>query len=66
VALPPTILTLGDSRIHICSSNGNNVVAYIEAPVDEHFGIVATLYILYINPDDCYVRFQEDFDNSKL
>ena len=57
MVLPLTILTLGDSRIHVCFSNDNDVVAYVEAPVNEHFGIVATLYILYINPDDCYVRF---------
>ena len=52
VALPLTILVLEDSWIHVCSSNSSNVVAYVEVPVDEHFGIATTLYILYMNPDE--------------
>jgi len=66
VAPPPTILALGDFWVHVCSSNGNDVVVYVEAPVDKHFGIATTLYILYINLDDCYIRFCGDFDNSRL
>ena len=66
VTPPPTILTLEDFWVYVCSSNGNDVVAYVEVPVDKHFGIVTTLYILYINPDDCYIRFWGDFDNSRL
>jgi len=66
VVSPPTILALGDSRIHVCSSNGSDVVTYVEAPVDEHFGIAATLYISYINLDDYHVGFWGDFDDSRL
>lgn len=66
VVPPLTILTLGDSRIHVCSSNGSNVVTYIEASVNEYFGIVATVYILYINPNDYYIRFQKDFDAKMM
>ena len=63
---PLTILALENVWVHVCSSNGSNVVAYVEASVDEHFDITATLYIPYINPNDCHVRFQRDFDNSRL
>ena len=66
VALPPTILALRDFRVHVCSSNSSDVVTYVEASNDEHFGIAITLYILYINLDNCHVGFWGDFDNSKL
>jgi len=66
VVPPSTILALGDFWVHICSSNSSNVVAYVEVPVDEHFGITATLYILYINPDDCYIGFWGKFDDLRL
>ena len=66
VALSLTILALGDSSVYVCSSNSSDVVAYVKASVNEHFGIVATLYIPYINPDDCYVGFRGDFDDLRL
>jgi len=31
----PAILALGDSGIHICSSNHSNVIAHVETPVDK-------------------------------
>ena len=66
VAPPPTILVLGDSWVHVCSSNGSDVVAYIEVSVDKHFSIADTLYIPYINPDDCHIGFWKDFDDLRL
>jgi len=66
VAPFPTILTLENSRVHVYSSNDSNIVAYVETPVVEYFDIAATLYISYINLNDCYVGFWRDFDDSKL
>jgi len=66
VAPFPTILTLENSRVHVYSSNDSNIVAYVETPVVEYFDIAATLYIPYINLNDCYVEFWRDFDDSKL
>ena len=31
----PAIFALGNSRIHICSSNYSDVIAHIETPVDK-------------------------------
>jgi len=35
VAPFPAILALGNTGIHICSSNCSNVIAHVETPVDE-------------------------------
>jgi len=48
----PAILALRDTWIHIGSLNGCNISADIEAPVDKHFGLTATLDIPYVYPDD--------------
>ena len=66
VALSLKILALGDTWIYIGSLNGGNVIACIEIPVDNHFSITTTLYILYINPNDSYVGFWRNLDNSRF
>ena len=60
----PAVLALGNSRIHACASNCRNVIPYVKAPINEHFGIFTTLYIPNVDPDDGHVRFGRDFDNS--
>jgi len=62
----PAIFALGDSRIHICSSNCSDIVAYIKAPVDEKFSVLATLNIPYIDPNNGHVRFWQNLDNSRF
>ena len=62
----PAIFALGDSRIHICSSNHYDIIAHIEAPVDKKFSILTTLYVSNIYLDDSYIRFWWDLDNSWL
>jgi len=64
VAPFPAIFALGNSGIHICSSNRSNVVIHIEAPIDKQFSIMTTLYIPYIYPDDGHVGLWRDFDYS--
>ena len=62
----PAILALGDSRIHICTSNYGDVIAHIEAPVNEKFSVFSTLNIPDVNPNDGHIRFRRDFNNSRF
>ena len=48
----PAILVLRNAWIHVGSLNGHDIPADIEAPVDKHFGLTATLDIPYVYPDD--------------
>jgi len=59
----PAIFALGDSRIHVRSSNHSDMVAHIEAPVNEKFGVLPTLHIPNIYPNDGHIRFWRDFDD---
>ena len=63
VTLLPAIFTLGDSRIHVRSSDCSNVVAHVEAPINKKFSVLPTLHIPNIYPNDGHVRFWWDFDN---
>ena len=50
MAPSPTVLALGDFRIHIGFSNSSNIIANIKVLVNKHFNIASALYILYIDP----------------
>jgi len=63
---PPAVFALGDARVHVCSPDSGNVIADIEAPVNEHFSILTALNVPYINPDDRHVGLRRDFDYSWL
>ena len=62
----PAILALGNSRIHIRTSNSGNVIAHIEAPVNEKFSIFSTLNIPDVDPNNGHVRLRRDFNNSRF
>jgi len=64
VAPFPAILALENSRIHVGASHHGDVVPYIKASVDKKLGIMATLYVPNVNPNDGHVRLWGDFDNS--
>ena len=64
VAPFPAILALGNSGIHVGASHCGNVVPHIEAPVDKKLGVMATLYVPNVNPNDGHVGLWGDFDNS--
>jgi len=59
----PAIFTLRDSRIHVCSSNRCDMVAHIEAPVNEKFSVLPALHIPDVNPNDGHIGFWRDFDD---
>ena len=62
----PAILALENSRIHICILDSYNIAPNVERPVDKIFSIKHTLSILYINPDDSYIRFRQSFDDLQF
>jgi len=60
----PAIFALGNSGIHVCSSDGSDIVADIEASVYKHFSIMSALNVPYVYPDNCHVRLWRNFDYS--
>ena len=56
MALLPTILALWHFRIHVCFLNCSDETSNIKSSVDEAFGLKPTLRVLYINPNNEYVR----------
>ena len=60
------ICVLEYTRVHICSSDCSDVVAYIEASVDEKFCVLTALHILNIDLDYGYIWLGRDFDDSWL
>jgi len=58
----PAVLALWDTWVHVCAMNGCDILSSIEASIDEHFGIAATLSIPYIYPDNSHVRFRRYLD----
>ena len=60
----PAILALGNSRIHVRTSNCGDVIAHIEAPVNEKFSIFSTLNIPDVEPNNGHIRLRRDFNNS--
>ena len=62
----PAILALRDSWVHIHTPNCGNIVAYIEAPVNEEFRIFTALYIPDVNPNDGHIGLGRYFDNSRF
>ena len=60
----PTVLTLQDTWVHIGTIYCNNETSNIKLSVDNSFGLETILSVPYINPDDSYIQFQRDFDDS--
>jgi len=58
----PAVLALQDVWVHVCAVNGCDVLPNTKVPIDEHFGIAATLSVLYIYPDDSHVKFRGYLD----
>ena len=62
----PAILALGNSRIHVRTSNCGDVIAHIEAPVNEKFCVFSTLNIPDVEPNDGHIRLRRNFNNSQF
>ena len=57
--MPPfsVVLALGNSQIHVGSTDCNNIATNVEASVYQSFGFCTTLGVPDVNPDDHHVRF---------
>jgi len=62
----PAVVILGNTCIHISSSNNSNIVAEVEEMIDKKFGFKAILRIPYINLYDKYILFGKGFNNPQL
>ena len=62
----PAIFALGDTWVHVCSSDCSDVVTYVEASVDEKFCVLTALHIPNVDPDYGHIRLGRDFDDSRL
>jgi len=60
------IFALWDSRIHIYSSNGCNVVFNVKTSVNKFFGFSSILGVPSIHSYNYYVQFWESFDNLRI
>jgi len=59
----PAVFTLGDSRIHVRSSDYSDIVAHVEASVNEELSILPALHVPNVNPNYGHIGFWRDFDN---
>ena len=60
----PTVFTLRYIQIHVSTLNSSNVLANIEALVNESFSFATALNIPNIYPDNGYVQLRQDLDDS--
>ena len=60
----PAVFTLRYTQIHISTLNSYNILANIEASVNESFSFATTLNIPNIYSDNGHVQFRRDLDNS--
>jgi len=56
----PTIFVLWYTRVHVGPPNGCNITSDVETSVNEHLGIIATLDIPNIYPNNQHVRFRRN------
>ena len=57
---------MGDSRIHIGSSNSSDLIANIKVLVNKYYSIASTLYILYIDLDNHHIRFWRNLNDTRF
>ena len=60
----PAILAERDSRVHVRTSYGSDMVSYIKASVNKHFCVLTTLNVPDVDPHYGHVRFWRDLDYS--
>ena len=65
MSLFPTVFTLWDTWVHICTTYYSNETFHVEMSVNDWFGLGIVLCVPNINPNDGHVWFQWDFDNSR-
>ena len=61
-----TVLTLRDSRVHICALYSGDIISYVEVTIDNRFHFGPILWVPDVNPDYSWVGFGEFLDNLRL
>ena len=51
----PAILVLGDTWIHICTTNSGNIAPNVKIPIKKTFSFTTTLNISYVQPNDSHI-----------
>ena len=65
IILLPAVLVLRNTRVHICSSNHNNMSFYIKIPVNKTFWFCTILWIPNVDLYHGHIKFRKCFDNSR-
>ena len=60
----PAVFTLGNAWIHVSIPNSSNILANIEASVNESLSFTSALDIPNVYPDNRHVQFRQNLDNS--
>ena len=66
VPLFPAILALWDIWVHVGSTNHGDEAFYIKVSVNDFLSIGTVLCIPNVNSNDCYIRFGQDFNDSRF
>jgi len=62
----PAVFVLRNTRVYICSSDHNNMLFYIQIPVNKAFCICIILWILNVDSYYGHIRFGRYLDNSRM
>ena len=60
----PTIFTLWNTKVHVGSSDCDDILFHIKVLINKAFGLTSTLNIPDINPNNRHIWLQKNFDNS--
>jgi len=60
----PAVFILGNAWIHVSTPNSSNILANIEALVNESFSFAFALDVPNVYPDNRHVQFRQNLDNS--
>jgi len=56
-------MTLGNTWVHVHGPDSGNKSTKIEEMINQEFSFGATLRVLYVKPNDSYIRFGRSFDD---
>jgi len=62
----PAVLALRDAKVHVNTMDGSDITTNVEASVDKSLGSCTTLRVLYVYPDNCYVRLRGNLNNTRF
>jgi len=60
----PTVVALGDARVHVSHSDGGNMSTEIEEVINKKFCLGITLSVSNVKPDNSHIGLGGGFDDS--